>query len=132
MSHFPPAGEHVLQATDTTINAKEEALWHRESNLACRETNLHLRETALFAREQLLERMKITQIQLLENWKAQVDTSYSGLEAKREDLAAKFRALIALKSKVEETQAKARNLIGEARSLISKVHGGIEGKEKRA
>lgn len=114
----PPAIEHVLLGRGTAIAAKEADLWHRDNNLAFRESNLHVRETALFAREQLLEQMKMAQIRLTENWKAQIDGAYAGLEAEGEDLGAKFRALIALKGRVEETQAKARNLIGEARGMI--------------
>lgn len=132
ISSFPTAGEHLLLAREAAITAKEGEMWHRENNLACRETNLLLRETALFAREQLLEQMKIAQIQLVENWKAQVDTLYAGLEAEREDLAAKFRALIALKSTVGEMQARVRNLIGEARGVISRVGGWGGGEDKGA
>lgn len=130
VSNFPPASQHVLEGRDAAIAAKEEELWHRDNNLAFRETNLHLRETALFAREQLLEQMKMAQIQLTENWKAQVDGAYAGLEAEGEDMGAKFRALIALKGRVEETQGKARNLIGEARGMIGRGGedaGGVKG-----
>lgn len=124
ISNSISAGEHVLLEMDTAIAAREEELWHKENNL-------HHRETALFAREQLLEQMKTAQIQLAENWKAQVDTSYAGLEAEGEDLGAKFRALIALKSRVEETQAKARSLIGEARGMV-RVGGGDKGEDEGA
>lgn len=110
--NFPPAGKHILLGRETAIAAKEEKLWHMENNLAFRETNLHLREAALFAREQLLERMETAQIQLTDNWKAQVEIAYAGLEAEGEDLGAKFRALIALQGMVEGTQAKARGMIG--------------------
>lgn len=124
MSNSTSAGEHVLLGVDTAIAAREEELWHKGNNL-------HHRETALFAREQLLEQMKTAQIRLAENWKAQVDTSYAGLEAEGEDLGAKFRALIALKSRVEETQAKARSLIGEARGMV-RVGGGDKGEDEGA
>lgn len=124
ISNPTSAGEHVLLGMDTAIAAREEELWHKGNNL-------HHRETALFAREQLLEQMKTAQIQLAENWKAQVDTSYAGLEAEGEDLGAKFRALIALKSRVEETQAKARSLIGEARGMV-RVGGGDKGEDEGA
>ena len=120
ISNAHPARGHVFLGRDTAVAAKEEELWHRENNLAFRETNLHHRETALFAREQLLEHMKTAQIQLAENWKAQIETSYAGLEANGEDVRAKFGALIALKGRVEEMQAKVRGLIGEARKLIGR------------
>ncbi|KAL9137863.1 MAG: hypothetical protein Q9175_000923 [Cornicularia normoerica] len=131
ISSCPSVEEHVLLGRGTAIAAKEEELWHRENNLAFRETNLHHRETAIFAREQLLEQMKFAQIQLTDNWKAQVDISYAGLEAEGEDLGAKFRALIALKGRVEETQAKVRSLIGEARGMV-RVGGRDEGEDKEA
>lgn len=129
--HSPPAGEHVLTGRDTAIAAKEEELSQREDNLVFRETNLHHRETALFAREQILEQMKFAQFQLAENWKVQVDTWYADLEAKGEDLGVKFRTLIALKGRVEETQAKVRSLIGEAKGMVS-VSSGDEGEGKGA
>ncbi|CAD6575445.1 MAG: hypothetical protein ASARMPRED_007235 [Alectoria sarmentosa] len=123
-SNFLPAGKYILLGREPAISAKEEKLWHMKNNLAFRETNLHLREAALFAREQLLERMETAQIQLTDNWKAQVETAYAGLEAEGEDLGAKFRALIALQGMVEGTQAKARGMIGRG--------GDDEGEDKGA
>ena len=120
ISNAHSAIEHVLLGRNIGITAKEDELWHRENTLAFREINLHHREATLYAREQLLEHMKIAQINLVENWKAQVDTSYAGLEAEREDLRARFTALIALKGRVKEMQAKVRNLIGEARGVIGR------------
>lgn len=131
MTTTHPARGHVLLGRDTAIAAREEGLWHRENNLAFKETNLHHRETALFAREQLLEQMKIAQVQLVENWKAQVDTSYAGLEAEGEEIGVKFRALIALKGRVDQTQAKVRSLIGEARDMIGRS-GKDAGEDRRA
>ncbi|KAL9066299.1 MAG: hypothetical protein Q9161_007675 [Pseudevernia consocians] len=125
-----PARGHVLLGKENVIAAREE-LWHRENNLAFQEINLHYRETALFAREQLLEQMKIAQVQLVENWKAQVDTSYAGLEAEGEEIRAKFRGLIALKDRLDQTQAKVRSLIGEARDMIERS-GKDAGEDKSA
>lgn len=119
-SNTHPARQHVRPGMDTAIAAKEEELWHRENALAFRETNLGNRETALFAREQLLEYMKVAQIKLVGNWKAQVEISYAGLEAEREDLEKKFTALDALMGKVEETLAEVRDLIKEARGVIGR------------
>ncbi len=121
ISNAYPASGHVFLGRDTAVAAKEEELWHRENDLAFRQTNLHHRETALFAREQLLEHMKTAQIQLAENWKAQIASSYADLETEGEDVRAKFGALIALKGRVEEMQARVRGLIGEARELIGRV-----------
>ncbi|CAF9928788.1 hypothetical protein IMSHALPRED_007736 [Imshaugia aleurites] len=121
---FPPAEQNVLLRTSTTLAAKAEVLWHRENHLAFRETTLQHRETALFAREQLLARMKTAQIQLAENWKAQVDASRKGFEAEREDLRARFAALIALKGRVEEMRGRVRNLLGEARGVVRGGGGG--------
>lgn len=126
---LPPARQHVLLSRDTAIASKEEELWHIGNSMAFKETNLHLRETTLFAREQLLEQMKVAQIQLMENRKAQVDSVYAGLVAEGEDLGVKFGALIALKVRVEETQAKVRSLIGDARGMVGRV-GEDEGKNK--
>lgn len=120
ISNTQPARQHVLLGRDTALAAKEVELWHRENILAFRETNLHHRETALFAREQLLEHMKTAQVKLVQNWKAQVDTSYAGLEAEREDFEARSIALITFEDRVEKTRAKVRNLIGEARGVIGR------------
>ena len=125
-----PARQPVLPGSmDTAIAAKEQELYHREYTLAFRETNLHHRETALFARERLLEYMTLAQIQLVGNWKAQVEISYAGVEAERGDLEGKFRALNGLMGRVEERLVMVRGLVGEARGVMGR--GGEDAGESR-
>ena len=117
-SNTHSASERVSLRQDA-LAGKEERLWHREVIVSSREGQLQ-------AREQLLERMKLAQLKLIANWRAQVDDTYNDLEAEGEDLGNHFAQLIALKNSVVEKQARVQRLVREARELVGAagVNGG--------